>query len=45
MNGEEESRRTKPDNQDDNDDNGDDDRFTLRRHSPSMKIEVGDILG
>ena len=45
MNGEEESRRTKPDNQDDNNDNGDDDRFTLRRHSPSMKIEAGDILG
>ena len=45
MNGEEESRRTKPDNQDDNDYNGYDDRFTLRRHSPSMKIEAGDILG
>ena len=43
MNGEQESRRTKPDNQDDYDDN--DDRFTLRRHSPSMKIEAGDILG
>ncbi|CAH3014312.1 unnamed protein product [Porites evermanni] len=45
MNGEEESRRTKPHNEDDHDDNGDDDRFTLRRHSPSMKIEAGDILG
>ena len=43
MNGEE-SRRTKPDNEDDNDDN-DDDRLTLRHLSPSMKIEAGDILG
>ena len=45
MNGKEESRQTKPDNEDDDDDNDDDDRLTLRRHSPSMKIEAGDILG
>ena len=45
MNREEESGRAKPDNEDDYDDNGDDDRFTLRRHFPSMKIEAGDILG
>ena len=44
MNGEE-SRQTKPDNENDHDDNDDGDRLTLRRLSPSMKIEAGDILG
>ena len=46
MNGEEESRRTKPDNDDDDDDDDDDDgwSFTLRRHLTSMKTEAYDII-
>ena len=44
MNGEEESRGTKPDNNYDDDANGWCWSFTLRRHSASMEIEADDIL-
>ena len=46
MNGEQESRRIKPDNDDDNDDDDDDGwwSFTLRRHLASMKTEADDTI-
>ena len=45
MNGEQESRRIKPDNDDDDDDDDDDGwSFTLRRHLTSVKTEADDII-
>ena len=46
MNGEQESRRIKPDNDDDNDADDDDGwwSFTLRRYLASMKTEADDII-